>query len=58
LSVTVQPVFIGKVPNWHNEAYLLAPAAVLEDSPIQPLLLALIGLSPLFSAAMIFALLR
>jgi hypothetical protein len=31
---------------------------MLEDSPIQPFLLALIGLSPLFSAAMLFALLH
>ena len=58
MSVTVQPVFIGKVPKWHDEVYLLAPAAVLEDGPIQPLLLALISISPLFSAALLFSILR
>jgi hypothetical protein len=57
MSVTVHPVFIGNVPKWHNEGYTFAPAVVVEDRPIQPLLLAVILASPLLCAALLTSIL-
>lgn len=57
MSVTVHPVFIGNVPKWHNEGYTFAPAVVLEDPPIQPLLLVVLFASPLLCAALLTSIL-
>lgn len=54
--MTVQP-FIGKDPNCHTEAYLLAPATLIEDGPIHPLLLTLVFMSPLFWVAILWTIL-
>jgi hypothetical protein len=55
--VSVHSGFIGKIPEWNSEAYILAGTVLIEDAPVHPLLLALIVTSPLFWLACILSIL-
>jgi hypothetical protein len=56
--VTVQSGFIGKDSRWHSEAYVIVPDEIIEDGPINRLVLALIFSAPLFWSAVLWSVLR
>jgi hypothetical protein len=58
MGVTVQSGFIGKVSSWHSEAYVIVPDEIIEDAPINRLVLAFIFLAPLFWSAVLWSVLR